>query len=117
MNNEIKRIFDIPYYQLKTKPLRKSLITKCKGIWAAESSNSYIEKANKISSALLETGIQKGDKIAIISNTNRNEWHIIDIGIQQIGAIIVPIYPDISMSDYESKLSSLGNASYYRRKK
>jgi len=98
---EIKRIFDIPYYQLKTKPLNKSLVTKYEGVWASESSHSYIEKANKISSALLEVGIQKGDKIAIISNTNRSEWHITDIGIQQIGAIVVPIYPNMSINDDE----------------
>ena len=36
----------------------------------------------------------------MISN-NRYEWHIMDIGILQIGAINVPIYPTISSEDYE----------------
>ncbi|MFV0530422.1 MAG: AMP-dependent synthetase/ligase [Flavobacteriales bacterium] len=108
MNNEITRIFDIPYYQLKHKPLEKALITKYNGEWVAESTQSYLEKATLISKALLEIGVQKDEKIAIITSTNRNEWHIIDIGIQQIGAINVPIYPTISESDYEYIFNDAG---------
>ena len=32
--------------------------------------------------------------------TNRTEWNICDIGILQLGAQNVPIYPTISMEDY-----------------
>ena len=46
-------------------------------------------------------GIKPNDKVAIISMTNRTEWNIIDIGILQIGAQNVPIYPTISEDDYE----------------
>jgi long-chain acyl-CoA synthetase len=49
----------------------------------------------------LRLGIQKNDKIAIISSNNRTEWHIMDIGILQVGAQNVPIYPTISENDYE----------------
>ncbi|APD07895.1 long-chain-fatty-acid--CoA ligase [Flavobacteriaceae bacterium UJ101] len=108
MSNEITRIFDIPYYQLKNNPLEKSLITKYNGKWVAESTQSYLDKANKISKALLEIGVQKNDKIALISSTNRNEWHIMDIGIQQIGAVDVPVYPTISESDYEYIFNNAG---------
>jgi long-chain acyl-CoA synthetase len=41
------------------------------------------------------------DKIAVISSTNRTEWNIVDIGILQIGAQNVPIYPTIAKEDYE----------------
>lgn len=108
MSNEITRIFDIPYYQLKNNPLEKSLITKYNGKWIAESTQSYLNKALQISKALLEIGVQKNDKIALISSTNRNEWHIMDIGIQQIGAINVPVYPTISESDYEYIFNNAG---------
>jgi long-chain acyl-CoA synthetase len=48
---------------------------------------------------LLATGVKKADKIIIISN-NRPEWNFIDMGIMQIGAVTVPIYPNISEADY-----------------
>src|SRR5690606_7005752 len=51
--------------------------------------------------ALLRLGIQKDQKIAVISSTNRTEWNIMDIGILQTGAQNVPIYPTISEEDYQ----------------
>ena len=45
-------------------------------------------------------GVEPGDKIAMISSTNRSEWSIIDVGLSQIGAINVPLYPTISSKDY-----------------
>ncbi|HBS53675.1 MAG TPA: long-chain fatty acid--CoA ligase, partial [Flavobacterium sp.] len=51
--------------------------------------------------ALVEMGVQKNDKIAIISTNNRTEWNIMDIGILQTGAQTIPIYPTISEVDYE----------------
>ena len=49
----------------------------------------------------MRLGVQKEDKIAIISSNNRTEWNIMDIGVLQIGAQTVPIYPTITEEDYE----------------
>jgi long-chain acyl-CoA synthetase len=49
----------------------------------------------------VEMGVQKNDKIAIISTNNRTEWNIMDIGVLQTGAQTIPIYPTISEEDYE----------------
>ncbi|MCK0156955.1 AMP-dependent synthetase/ligase [Cellulophaga sp. F20128] len=97
---EVTRLFDFPYHQLEKYNLKKSLVTKYDGVWTAISTQEYIDKANIISRALLQLGVQKNDKIAIISSTNRTEWNIMDIGILQIGAQNVPIYPTISEDDY-----------------
>lgn len=48
----------------------------------------------------MRLGVQPNDKIAVISMTNRTEWNICDIGILQLGAQNVPIYPTISEEDY-----------------
>ena len=45
-------------------------------------------------------GVRPGDKIALISN-NRPEWNIADLGILQIGAVDVPVYPTIGEEDYK----------------
>lgn len=101
MDTIITRLFDIPYYQQQHYPLDKAFVTKKNGIWEATSTKDYIDKANSISRALLQMGVKKGDKIALITSSNRTEWHIMDIGILQTGAVTVPIYPTISAEDYE----------------
>lgn len=101
MSIQVSRIFDIPYYQLEKYHLEKAFTTKYNGKWESISTKEYVEKANAISRGLLRLGIKPGDKIAVISTTNRTEWNILDIGVLQIGAINVPMYPTISAEDYE----------------
>ncbi len=97
----LKRLFDFPEYQLKTFNLDVAFATKYNGRWEHLSSAEYVAKANQLSRGLLELGVGKDDKIAVISTNNRTEWNIVDIGVLQIGAQNVPIYPTISSEDYE----------------
>lgn len=106
--NEIKRLFDFPYYQLENHPLEEALATKYDGKWKTISTQQYIDQANKISRGLLRLGVKPNEKIAVISTNNRSEWNIMDIGILQIGAQNVPIYPTISEDDYEYILNHSG---------
>ncbi len=101
MAKNITRLFDFLDYQLENKPVDSALVTKYNGKWIATSSKEFSEKANQISRALLRLGVKPNDKIAVISSTNRTEWNIMDIGILQIGAQNVPIYPTISASEYK----------------
>jgi long-chain acyl-CoA synthetase len=99
---QISRLFDFPYYQQQQfKNIPDALVTKYGDTWVKTSTEEYIDKANKISRALVRMGIQKDDKIAVISSNNRTEWNILDIGILQTGAQNVPIYPTISEEDYQ----------------
>jgi long-chain acyl-CoA synthetase len=105
----ITRLFDFPYYQLEHFNIPDALVTKYNGVWVKTSTEEYIAKANAISRALLRMGIQKDDKIALISSNNRTEWNIMDIGILQVGAQNIPIYPTISETDYEYILNHSGS--------
>jgi long-chain acyl-CoA synthetase len=96
----ITRLFDFPYYQLEKFNLENSINTKYDGKWVSTSTKEYIDKANAVSRALVRLGVKPNDKIALISMTNRTEWNIMDIGILQLGAQNVPIYPTISEEDY-----------------
>lgn len=102
---EITRLFDFPYYQLEKYNLKAALVTKKDGQWIETSTKEYLDKANAVSRALLRLGIQKNDKIAVISSTNRTEWNIMDIGVLQTGAQNIPIYPTICAEDYEYVLN------------
>lgn len=106
----ITRLFDFPYYQKEKYNIKDALVTKRNGVWEKTSTEEYIAKANAVSRALLRMGVQKDDKIALITSTNRTEWHIMDIGILQTGAQTVPIYPTISEEDYEYVLNHSGSS-------
>lgn len=101
MSVEITRIFDFAYYQLDKYNLPRALVSKSSGEWVATSSKEFIAKANIISRGLLVLGVKPGDKIALISTSNRTEWNILDLALLQIGAVNVPIYPTISEADYK----------------
>ncbi len=101
----ISRLFDFPYYQLEKFPLEDSLVTKYGDKWVKTSTQEFINKANSISRGLLRLGVKPNDKIAVISLNNRTEWNIIDIGVLQLGAQNVPVYPTISEEDYEYVLN------------
>jgi len=101
----ITRLFDFAHYQLDTHNLEAAFVSKKDGNWVKTSTKDYLDKANALSRALLKMGVQKNDKIAIISTTNRSEWCIVDVGVLQVGAQNIPIYPTISSDDYEYVLN------------
>lgn len=105
MSVQITRLFDFPQYQLEKYNLSKAFTTKYNNAWASISSQEYVDQSNAMSRGLLRLGVQPNDKVAIISTNNRTEWNICDIGILQVGAQNVPIYPTISKEDYEYVLN------------
>ena len=102
---EIKRVFDLlDHYVEKYPNQQEALAGKKNGQWVKYSSLSYKEHADILSYALIELGIEKGDKVAMIL-TNRPEWNMLDMAISQVGAVTVPVYPTISEEDYRYILS------------
>lgn len=96
---EVTRLFDIPRNQLSLYNKEIMFCTKIHGKWNAVSTSYFLEKVDALSKGLIALGILPGDKIALVSS-NRIEWNMMDIAIQQVGAICVPIYPNISIKDY-----------------
>ena len=99
-----KRLFEFLEYQLNN-PLEKSINTKYDGKWESLSTHDFFEKVQIVSRKLIEIGIKKGDKIALISTQNRTEWCIVDNSILQIGGVTVPIYPTISEKEFQYVLN------------
>jgi long-chain acyl-CoA synthetase len=97
---EAQRLFDLPHLQLKKYPNEKMFVSKVNGEWIPLSTADFLEKAMEISRGLISQGIEPGDKVAIVSPT-RYEWNVVDIAIQQVNGVVVPIYPNISSKDYE----------------
>ena len=97
--NEVRRLFDVPTYQLKNFPNASMFVTKTDGKWIPMTTEEFVALTNQISKGLVELGVSIGERVALVS-PNRVEWNIMDIAIQQVGAIVVPVYPNISEHDY-----------------
>ena len=97
----IKRIFDFAHNALEKYSQDDMFITKYHGEWKKISTKEFCDQGNKISRGLLKLGIKPGDKIALITTATRTEWAVMDLGISQIGAVSVPVYPTISPEDYD----------------
>ncbi len=83
------------------------LAAKEKGQWRKYSTQEVKETVNKLAAGLLSLGVSVNDmtsegrdKIAIISN-NRPEWVMLDLAVQKIGAVLVPVYPTTNASEIE----------------
>ncbi|MFN8322664.1 MAG: AMP-dependent synthetase/ligase [Chitinophagales bacterium] len=97
---DFTRLFDIVHYQKANFEQADAFAYKTGGQWRKTSTNDIIEQGNKVSLSLLKLGVKPDDKIALVSN-NRPEWNIVDLGILQIGAVNVPVYPTITEHEYK----------------
>lgn len=100
---ESKLLFDALANHVVNNPNQQFLSAK-EGIagqkqWRHYTFQEVQALSNSVSQLLIQQGLQKDDKIAIIAE-NRPEWNFTDIGAMQIGVIPVPMYPNISENDY-----------------
>ena len=101
------RLFDCIEYQLNHFPLEDMFASKEDGIWKKYSTLEVQQTVSQLASGLIHIGvsgndmtIENRDKIAVISN-NRPEWLMLDLAIQQTGAILVPLYPTLANAELE----------------
>src|SRR5215813_10752249 len=108
---EPKRLFDCMAYHLERQPLDVMLAGKESGKWKTYSTQEVADMVNTLSAGLLAMGIgpndmtvEGRDKVAILCK-NRPEWLILDLAVQQIGALLTPIYPTINVNELEFVLN------------
>ena len=105
------RLFDCIDWQLEQFPQEDMFAAKEDGVWRKYSTKKVKDLVDKLSMGLMHVGIgyQDGtiegrDKVAVLSN-NRPEWLILDMAVQQCGAVLAPIYPTISVNELEFVLN------------
>ncbi|MGB4775871.1 MAG: long-chain fatty acid--CoA ligase [Daejeonella sp.] len=95
---EITRVFDLLQH-IKEHHQKDDLFAgKKDGTWTKYNTNTFLQLVDSVSRGLIASGIQKNDKVAIMS-ANRPEWNICDFGIMQTGATQVPMYPTLAETD------------------
>ncbi len=102
-----ERVFDLVYAQLEKYPDLEMFATKKNGSWEKMHTSEFLTFASQVSKALINMGVEQGDKIGLVTE-NRVEWNIIDIAVQQIGAVLVAVYPNISTRDYRYIFNDAG---------
>ncbi|MBK8621892.1 MAG: long-chain fatty acid--CoA ligase [Saprospiraceae bacterium] len=98
---QVQRLFDFIQKQINEKPLEKFIGSKVDGHWKFYSTLEIQKLAKELANGLIAEGIMPGDKVGIVIYKNRPEWVIADLAIQYVGAIGVPMYPTISIREYE----------------
>ena len=95
------RTFDLlPRFVEKFGKKKAMFASKVDGAWKKYIRRDFVKMTDVISQGLMGLGVVKGDRVAVISN-NCPQWNMVDFAVQQIGAILVPIYPTVRQSDYE----------------
>lgn len=97
------------------KPQKTFLMCKEEGVWKEYSYAYLIEDINKMASFFIDSGLKKGDRVAIILE-NCPEFYIMDQALQKIGLVNVSIYPTLTpeetkfiINDSGSKMVAVGN--------
>ena len=102
---------------------RTAYMYKDVGIYKSISFKEAAEWVKKIASGLVNLGIERGDKVALLSE-NRYEWAFCDYAILALGAITVPIYPSLLphhveyiLKDSEAKIIICSNKEQFEKAK
>lgn len=104
---QVTRLFDFLTEQIAKHADRPFIASKVDKKWKHYTFQQTQDNANRVSQLLINLGLKKDDKVAIIS-PNRTEWNFADLGSQQIGLINVPMYPTIAEKDYEFIFNDAG---------
>jgi len=95
----ITRIFDLLEHIRQNYPHKDTFAVKRNDVWIKINPSEYIQLSNRVSMGLLALGISKGDIVVTMIVNNCPEWNFVDMGISQIGAIHLPLYPTLSDTD------------------
>jgi long-chain acyl-CoA synthetase len=99
------RVFDLLQFQLDHYPRNDAFAQKVGGGWKTFSTAESLDIIRALAWGLHAAGVREGDRIANVTETNRAEWYFIDCAVTYLGAVHLPVYPNISSEEFEFILS------------
>lgn len=96
---DFRRLFDILPYQDTRYPQKVALAERQGLKWHYYSTSDCLRIINQVSAGLLDLGLQKGDRVGIMTLAGSPRWNLLDLGMQQIGVVVVPIHAAIDKQD------------------
>ena len=119
---DFRRLFDIFPYQQAKFPNKAALVQKQNLGWQKFSTEECITQINRVSAGLLNLGLKRGEKVAIMTQIGSPRWNFLDFGAQQVGGILVPIHAqariheiEYILNDAEVKYLVVANREFYER--
>lgn len=92
---DFRRLFDILSYQQATYP-RKIALAQKRGLrWTTYSTEAFIDMVNRVSAGLLDLGLRRGDRVAVMVSGACPQWSFLDLGLLQLGLVSVPVSPAV----------------------
>jgi long-chain acyl-CoA synthetase len=88
------------WHRVQTKADKVAMREKDRGIWKAYTWGQYGERAKAIGMGLIALGLEPGDRVAILSDNNK-EWMFSDLGVLCAGGVSTGIYPTDSPAQVE----------------
>jgi long-chain acyl-CoA synthetase len=104
MPTTINRIFQDSVRRYAAQP---ALMHKVEGKFQSMTYQELAERARTFCAGLVTLGVQKGDRIAMISE-NRPEWAVADLGMLSLGAVNVPMFTTLPAPQVEYIVSDSG---------
>jgi len=101
ISNDLENINSLPeilFRNAKYFPTKKFLFKKIENSWSGKNYKEINRNVLKIAQAFTQKGIDKNDRIILISS-NRVEWVEIDLAIMTIGAVTVPTFDNNCVED------------------
>jgi len=105
---DYRRLFDLFEYQDARFPNGAALTYKWQGQRVAFSTQHCLHKINQVSAFLLRMGLQEGDRAAIIAKHGSPYWNFLDLGMQQVGVIVVPLHATAGKDELRFILQDAG---------
>ena len=91
---DLETLNDVLFTIAESRREQAMMYQDASGAWQPISSSQVYERVRALAGALRSWGIGKGDRVAILSE-NRWEWAIADFACLAIGAVDVPVYPNL----------------------
>jgi long-chain acyl-CoA synthetase len=118
---KLDTLIDVVALVAASKRPRAVLWQDASGNWLPISSDELLARVYTLANAFRNWGIQKGDRIAILSE-NRWEWPVVDFATLVLGAADVPIYPTlipdqiaVLLNDSAARIAVVSTEAQYRK--
>ena len=88
----MKTLIDLVNTRLSDNADREGVLYRDGGTWTSITWGEFHARARALAAKLMEQGLQKGERVSILSGT-RYEWALIDTAILLAGGATITIYP------------------------
>ena len=94
---DVRTAPDILKYARETHRKPDAFLVKRAGQWVPVSIDQFSAEVARVADWMRHRGVGRGERVLIVSES-RYEWAVVDLAILSLGAISVPIFPTLPVS-------------------